>query len=61
MNERQLYEMYQAWQQGKEDYIRDWYDFVDFAARWNNTTGDQIMKILQTTYWFKTTKERENG
>jgi len=58
MNERQLFEMYQSWQQGQEDYIRDWYDFVEWAAEWNNTTGDQVMKILQTTHWFKKPEEQ---
>ena len=44
--------MYQAWCQGQDDPVRDWSHFVEWAAKWNNTTGDQIMKVLQTTYWF---------
>jgi hypothetical protein len=58
MNERQLFQMYQSWQQGQEDYIRDWCDFVEWAAKWNQTTGDHVMRILQTTYWFKQPEDR---
>ena len=53
MFESELHKMYQAWQQGNEHYIRDWANFVESAARWNNTTGDVIMKELQKYYWFK--------
>jgi hypothetical protein len=45
--------MYQAWMQGNEQYARDWYSFVEFAARQCNTTGDVVMKELQKYYWFK--------
>jgi hypothetical protein len=58
MNEQQLYQMYQAWQQDQENYVRDWCDFVEWAAKWNRTTGDQVMKILQTTYWFERPEDR---
>lgn len=57
MNERSLHHIYQAWQQGQEDYIRDWSRFVEWAASVNNTTGDAVMKILQTTYWFERPEE----
>jgi hypothetical protein len=53
MDSRSLQHMYQAWAQGQEDATRDWVNFVEWAAKWNNTTGDNIMRILQTTYWFK--------
>lgn len=49
----ELHKMYQAWQQGNEHYARDWANFVEWAAKWNNTTGDAIMKELQKHYWFK--------
>lgn len=39
--------------QGNEHYIRDWANFVECAAKWNNTTGDVIMKELQKVHWFK--------
>ena len=50
---RTLQHMYQAWQQGNENYARDWYNFVEFAARQCNTTGDLVMRELQKYYWFK--------
>lgn len=53
MDARSLHQMYQAWCQGQEDYIRDWSYFVEWAAKWNETTADRVMQILQTTYWFK--------
>jgi hypothetical protein len=53
MDQRTLHHMYQAWMQGNEHYIRDWYSFVEWAAHLNNTTGDAIVKELQKCYWFK--------
>jgi hypothetical protein len=48
-----LHHMYQAWQQGNENYVRDWARFVEWAARQNNTTADNIMRELQKYSWFK--------
>lgn len=53
LDSRSLQHMYQAWQQGNENYIRDWYAFVEFAARQYSTTGDVVMRELQKYYWFK--------
>ena len=53
MDTRTLQHMYQAWMQGQENYVRDWYDFVEWAAKMNNTTGDAVMRILQTCHWFE--------
>jgi hypothetical protein len=53
MNERELHHMYQAWLQGNENYVRDWAKFVEWAAQWHKTTGDEVMRVLQKTYWFK--------
>jgi hypothetical protein len=53
ISEHQLHHMYQAWLQGQEDPERDWSYFVESAAHWCNTTGDEVIKVLQTTYWFK--------
>lgn len=53
MDARTLHHMYQAWCQGQEDPERDWSYFVEMVARMYNTTGDRVMQILQTTYWFK--------
>ena len=52
LDPRSLQHMYQAWMQDQEDYIRDWYKFVEFAARHCNTTGDVVMRELQKYYWF---------
>lgn len=56
IDQRSLHHMYQAWCQGQEDPTRDWSYFVDHAAKWNNTTGDKIIQVLQSTYWFKMPK-----
>ena len=57
MLDSELHRMYQAWQQGNENYVRDWAEFVEYAARWNQTTGDVIMRQLQRCYWFKWNRE----
>lgn len=57
MFESELQRMYQAWQQGNENYVRDWADFVEYAAKWNKTSGDEIMRQLQKYYWFKWNRE----
>lgn len=43
--------------QGNDHYIRDWADFVEWAAKWNNTTADAIMRELQKYHWFKKGEE----
>ena len=53
MNSAELHKMYQAWQQGNAQYVRDWALFVEHAAKWNNTTGDVVIRELQKCYWFK--------
>jgi hypothetical protein len=53
MFESELQKMYQAWMQGNQNYIRDWSIFVERAAKWNNTTGDVIMRELQKYSWFE--------
>jgi hypothetical protein len=45
--------MYQAWMQGNDQYVRDWYNFVEFAAKQCNTTGDVVMRELQKHSWFE--------
>ena len=45
--------MYQAWQQGNENYVLDWVEFVEWAAHQNNTTADAVMRELQKYSWFK--------
>jgi hypothetical protein len=53
MFESELQKMYQAWMQGNQNYVRDWSNFVEWAAKWNNTTGDVIMRELQKYSWFE--------
>lgn len=53
MAQAELYRMYQAWQQGNENYIRDWYNFVEWSARWNNTSAEKMLTALQDCKWFK--------
>ena len=49
----ELQKMYQAWMQDNENYIRDWYNFVEWAARWNNTSAERVLSQLNTCRWFK--------
>jgi len=49
----ELQKMYQAWQQGNENYVRDWYSFVEYASRWNRETIEQTLEQLNKCRWFK--------
>lgn len=53
LDARTLQHMYQSWMQGNNQYVRDWYNFVELAAKYNNTTCDNIMRELQKYYWFE--------
>jgi len=53
MVESELRHMYQAWQQGQDNYIYDWYRFVEWAATWNKSTPDAVMQVLQRYRWFE--------
>ena len=57
MFESEVQKMYQAWMQGNQNYVRDWSNFVEWAAKWNNTTGDVIMRELQKYSWFEKGEE----
>ena len=39
--------------QGNENYIRDWYNFVEWAAHWNGTTVERTLEELSKYKWFK--------
>ena len=45
--------MYQQWQQGNEEYVAQWANFVEMAAAETKQSQDTIMRELQKTYWFK--------
>ena len=49
----ELHKMYQAWQQDNDNHVCDWYNFVLWSARWNNTSPDRIQEQLLTCNWFK--------
>lgn len=53
MNGNELQRVYQAWQQGNEHYVRDWYYFAQWAANLNNTTTEAVLIELQKYNWFK--------
>ena len=53
MGESELYRMYQAWQQGNDDYIRDWARFVEWAASWNGSNSERILVSLEKCKWFR--------
>jgi len=53
MWEQHLHHMYQAWQQGNEDYMYRYMDFAKFAAGHNNMTVDAMILELQKYHWFK--------
>lgn len=44
--------MYQQWQQGNQEYIQRWADFVELVARETKQSQDEVMRELQKTYWF---------
>ena len=52
MNERLLYNMYQQWQQGKEDIGSEWVEFVELSSKELGTTEDNIIRSLQKYSWF---------
>ena len=53
LSETELRRMYHIWQQGDEYYVYHWIEFVEHAAKQFNTTGDEVMRILQKCYWFR--------
>lgn len=53
MDSRQLQNMYQQWMQDNEDYVRRWYDFVELVSKQYGVEMDEIIRKLQTCYWFR--------
>ena len=49
---RALEHMYQAWQQGNDNYASDWYLFVSLAANHYQVSIVEILKILEDCPWF---------
>lgn len=53
MWERHLHSMYQQWQQGNEDYLYRYMDFVELVAIRQNMTVDAARLELEKYFWFK--------
>jgi hypothetical protein len=53
MYDHHLLHMYQAWQQGMDDYVLRWRDFVKFSAMHNNISADEMESFLKQTKWFR--------
>lgn len=53
MFHNELKKMYQAWQQGDDQYVLEWARFVEYAARWNQVSSEEMLYILQQCEWFK--------
>jgi hypothetical protein len=45
--------MYQAWQQGIDDYVLQWRDFVQYAAMHSNRPIEEMEPFLKQTKWFR--------
>jgi len=45
--------MYQQWQQGNDNYIERYMDFVSMVARIFNYTTEEVLVLLENTSWFK--------
>jgi len=52
MNERLLQNMYQQWQQGKDDLVGEWVNFVELASRELGVNEDVVIRSLQKYSWF---------
>jgi len=57
MLERSLHHMYQQWQQGNDNYIERYMDFVSMVARIFNYTTEEVLVLLENTSWFKRPKQ----
>jgi hypothetical protein len=44
--------MYQQWRNGNEAYTDAWREFVEMAARENNTTTELMLEELKKYRWF---------
>jgi len=53
LHDRHLLHMYQAWQQGIDDYVLQWRDFVKFSAMHSNRPIEEMEPFLKQTKWFR--------
>ena len=57
MNIALLETMYQQWQQGNENYVERWVDFIEMAEKQTHSTQYEIVTALQKTKWFMWIRE----
>jgi len=50
-----LQHMYQQWQQGNENYVTDWVEFVELVAKELHAPEHEIIRQLQKCPWFQWT------
>jgi len=48
-----LQSMYQQWQQGNENYVDDWVEFVELVSKESKMNQDDIIRELQKCHWFQ--------
>ena len=53
IDSRLLQTMYQQWIQGNEDYRLNLHEFVKLAEREFKVSGDHILRVLQTQWWWE--------
>jgi len=53
MLDRNLIHIYQQWQQGNENYVGRYMEFVEMVARMHNITPEESLSLLENTYWFR--------
>ena len=53
LNSYYLKNIYDQWRQDNDAYAERWLDFVEMIAKEYNTTGDEVMRVLQTCMWFR--------
>ena len=39
--------------QGNNNYVRDWYQFAEWAARWNSESVEKTLNQLDQCHWFR--------
>lgn len=53
MNEYLLHHMYQAWQQGNNEYVIQYKNFALYASKHTNIPYTEMLDYLKTCKWFK--------
>lgn len=48
-----LHHIYQAWQQGNENYVLDYKEFVQYAATEHNMSYMDMLDKLKKYHWFQ--------